>query len=99
MSERLYGLFKPTTLPNGRRRYERVPGTGSYRKPIAVRQWQDRLIWEGLTLRPVKEGSGESSRTPELHVEAGQCRPCFEHLHSNCERTEACRCACRMWNK
>lgn len=92
---KLYGLFKPTTLPNGRKRYVRVEGTDAYQRATAVRVFQDRLIWEGLCLRPVAEAPAS---TPPAHVEAGQCRRCFDHLHTTCLGGD-CNCACRMWNK
>ena len=91
---KLYGLFKPITLPTGKRRYKRIAGTDAYLKPVAVRVFQDRLMWEGLTLRPIKDAPPSQ---PAEHETTGQCKPCYEHLHTGCERG-ACDCACRRFN-
>ena len=96
MAENLYGLFKPVTLPTGKRRYERVAGTAAYRRPVAVRVFQDRLIFEGLCLRPVKEA--KPAPTTTVHAELGQCKSCYDHLHTSCERGD-CQCNCRMFQR
>lgn len=96
MADKLYGLFKPVRLPNGRYSYERVAGTNAYHKPVAVRMFQDRLIYEDLCLRPVKTVSQPASAP--ANVQLGQCMPCYKRLHTTCERGE-CRCNCRMFQK
>lgn len=88
---RMYGLFRRETTENGRPRYVQVD-TRMYPKSIAVHVFQNRLISEGLSLRPV---GGKGSSVPE-HI-AGMCERCAAHLHTACLRGD-CKCNCRMFN-
>ena len=82
----LYGLFRQ----DGKRYTQVVPQV--YSKPVAVRVFQDRLIYEGLCLRPVKATIATPSPLPVT------CKPCADHLHTAC-KSGACDCNCRMFDR
>ena len=97
----LYGLFKKertcdrvTGKVDGRPRYTQI-GTDSYRKAIAIRVFQNRLIAGIGELRPIRVKAGKASKVPATHV---LCEPCAAHTHGGCKRGDcACGCGIFVW--